>query len=272
MSKLPTVTVVTSSIGRPELKRCMASVTRQTFKCHHLIFINGERWFNSAKDILASESKYFNVHYLAEETGNLGRSPPGCGAVFAAAPFLTNSDYIFFLNDDDFYDPGHVETLVNIMAKNDCDWGYSLRRFVNADGSIIGEDDYASLGFWPSPAPNPDGTKDYLIDNSCFALKNQVARDFGKYWLEPHQGDRMLLWQLMQNQTKGACSGITTVNYQINDQAYLPKNFRSMVPLANAESVARFNGNAPWRQGPRVFTFKKVFDPKLVQGTEVMNA
>lgn len=245
--KKPTVTVITSSIGRPELKQCVESVMAQTFPCKHMIFINGEKWHRAADEVLSQFTPMANIQSikLKEETGDCGVGP-GAGDVFAAAPWLTTSDFVFFLNDDDFYETNHVESILTLMVNNNLDWAYSLRRFVDKDGKPFCEDDFDSLGFWPCVYSDTQ----FLVDNSCYAMRRSVAKQFGPCWLTPAVGDRAILRAMKQAGLSSGCTGLTTVNYRVGGSAPPPDADYYKI---NTERIREKHPEGfPWRK-PTVF-------------------
>lgn len=238
-------TVITSSIGRKELRQCIESVQAQTHPCEHYVFVNGPRWHESAQEILKD---YPGVHafYLPEETGETGGGP-SMADVFAGAPYLTRSEWIFFLNDDDFYDPNHVETLLSHIKSNNLKWAYSLRKFVNIDGEFICHDDWNSLGYWPCLGD----LSSFLVDNSCYVVHRSLATRYGAAWTAlPWISDRCFLMALKESKAPYGSTGLSTVNYRVGTGT-APADPR--LYLQNVDLVKRcFPEGFPWRR-PTVF-------------------
>lgn len=241
--KKPTVTVITSTIGRPELRKCIQSVRSQTYQANHVVYVNGKKYFEDAGDILYD---YPNVNavFLNEETGAFNGSNPTCASVFAAAPLLTNSDWIFFLNDDDFYDSNHIESIMNMVIRNDLKWAYSLRKFVTKTGEPICDDNWSSLGHWPI-----HNTVQYVVDNSCFAVSRDLAIRYGLAWTAyPILGDRCFLMALKESGEKAGCTGLSTVNYRIGTGS-APDEPEAYLRCAEiAKSSIRIGDGFPWRK------------------------
>jgi hypothetical protein len=246
MKSSPTISVITSSIGRPELRRCIESVKEQTVKCRHYVYVNGLKWMLPAHEII-QEFPHINAMYLPEETGDCGYGHSMSG-VFAAAPFLTESDFIFYLNDDDFYDSNHVESLVCLMQDEKLGWAYSLRRFVDIRGNPVCEDDWDSLGYWP----NAFDDNSFLVDNSCYAMRRSTARAVATHWTQDSRiADRLVLRELKHLGLPYGCSGISTVNYRLGTGT-------ATAPEALYHECARrarngFPEGFPWRKGQSVF-------------------
>ncbi len=209
MSVRPRVAVVTSSIGRPELHDCIASVRAQTYEATHFVYVNGPKYHANARQVL---ERFPDVHalYLPEETGDYGTGF-SMADVFAASAFLTTADFIFFLNDDDSYDPEHIESVMKLIQANDLQWAYSLRRFVDLKGRAIVDDDWCSLGHFPII-----GTQEYLVDNSCYAVSRKLAQRLALAWTAlPVIADRCFLAALKATNARSGCTGLSTVNYRV---------------------------------------------------------
>jgi hypothetical protein len=92
--------------------------------------------------------------------------------IYGAAPYLAKGDLICFLDEDNWMDEIHVESLVDVLRKGH-QWAFSLRKIVDQQGKFICLDNCESLGKWPSIL-SPD---DYLLDVNCFMLSKQLAVD-----------------------------------------------------------------------------------------------
>ena len=117
--KPKTVTVITPTIGLPKLLRALYSVQNQTYKHHqHLIVADGpEAWENVKNNKLMMfniENNGVAVNVLHE---NVGKNGFYGHRVYAAFPHLVNSDYIFLLDEDNWYEPDHIETLVKTLEE-----------------------------------------------------------------------------------------------------------------------------------------------------------
>ncbi len=203
------VVVITSTIGRPELRQCIESVRAQVYPCRHYVFVNGPQWHYRSRKIL-QDFPHVHAIYLPEETGNYG---VGCSMadVFAAAPFLTQADWIMFLDDDNWFEPTHVNSLFRFARANDLQWAYSLRRFVDKDGKYICDDNWSSLGHWPIYE-----TKEHLVDNSCYFVSRKLACKMSLAWTAlPVVADRCFFMALQKSGAKYGTTGLYTANYRI---------------------------------------------------------
>lgn len=244
-AKVMRVAVITSSIGRKELRDCMESVRKQTHACKHFVYVNGPQWHDAARQTI-KDFPEANAFYLTEETGDGGLGP-SCSHVFAAAPYLTTAEWIFYLNDDDFFDPNHVESIMKLVDEHNLKWAYSLRKFVDMNGNFICDDDWNSLGHWPCLG-EPD---QFLVDNSCFAVHRSLATRLGIAWTAmPFYSDRCFLMALKETKEPYGCNGLSTTNYRIGlgSAQGTPETY-----LQSAECVRKaFPDGFPWRE-PRVY-------------------
>ena len=102
------VTVITPTIGSPKLLDAITSVLNQTYKCNHVIVVDGRDYANQVLNII--DPRLVNIVVSPENTGKTGGNFYG-HRIYAAYPHLINSDYILFLDEDNWYEPNHVETL-----------------------------------------------------------------------------------------------------------------------------------------------------------------
>ncbi len=224
--KSKTVAVVTSTIGRPQLEKAILSVQAQTYPCVHYVFVDGEKYHDDARKIL-EKYPHVKVTYLPVNTGGGGWTNSFINPI---ASFLVREDVICFLDDDNTYQPNHVETIMAEFNHQDIDYAYSLRRLVNGDRFIC-NDDYLSLGKHLHKLPNHikldwniQGKKltlntttimVNLIDTNTMALSKMMAQHVAFLWTVKKSNDKTVTSYLIQK-AKGVGTGRYTVNYQMN--------------------------------------------------------
>lgn len=240
------IVVITSTIGRPELRRCIGSVEAQTYGVDHYVFVNGSRFHDAAR---ATITAYPDVRafYLPEETGDYGMGG-SMADVFAAAPFLTRADWVFYLDDDNWYEPNHVESVMTLAREHDLKWAYSLRRFVSKDGQAICDDDWSSLGHSACNGVGPQ----FLVDNSCYAVSRRLAQKMALAWTAtPFFADRAYFLALKESGERAGCTGLSTVNYRIGTGT--AKFTAEQLLASHASARTQYPEGFPWRK-PQVFT------------------
>lgn len=199
------VAVVTSTVGRNTIGRAIESVEQQTRAAKHYVFVHGEKYWEKARANLLDTS--VTVCYLPVANGTNGY---GMAPVFAAAPFLLEEDVILYLDDDNWFEPDHVKSLVNLIEEHDLGWAYSLRKIVDNDGNWICDDNCESLGL------HFNATNHYLVDNSCYAVRRDVAVKHSHAWYVPVVSDRMFMKALCQAKVDCGTTGMHTVNYRLS--------------------------------------------------------
>lgn len=223
------VMVITPTTGKDTLREAVLSVQDQTIKTEHLIVADGHD---------ATHDPYF---YSTSQRMTLPENVGGNGwyghRVYAAMPLMVNADYILFLDEDNWFEPNHVETMINKIKSKDLMWSYSLRRICNESGQYVSDDDCESLGRFPTFY---DHTLNF-VDTNCYCFKREylvrVAHDFYGQW----GADRGFYKSASTNLPSFGCTGEATVNYRA------PERLLSMFREGN-EVMKKAYGDLPWRK------------------------
>src|SRR6188474_3105614 len=143
MPKNPTVTVITATTGHAGLLRCVESVRDQTYnRLKHVVVVDGPKWSEKVDERLAEFEGDVEVLTLPWPTG-LDRF--NGHRIYGAFPFLLESDFVCWLDDDNWFDPRHIESLVQTVFKSGAPWAFCLRKIVDLDGNVLGVDNCESL-------------------------------------------------------------------------------------------------------------------------------
>jgi glycosyltransferase involved in cell wall biosynthesis len=223
------VIVITPTTGKDTVNRAMESVTDQTIPTEHLIVEDG---------------KLTNMHIFETGMRKVMRLPENVGGngwyghrVYAAMPLMVNADYILFLDEDNWFEPNHVETMINKIKSKDLMWSYSLRRICNEAGEYIEDDDCESLGRWPTFY---DHTVNF-VDTNCYCFRREylvsVAHAFYGQW----GADRPFYRAASTNLPSFGCTGEATVNYRA------PDRLLAMFKNGN-ETMKKSYEDLPWRK------------------------
>lgn len=208
------VTVITPTIGSPKLIDAIESVKNQTYKCEHLVVIDGPEYNKQVLD-LKNDNVVFSARVVT--------SPYNTGAggfyghrIYASYPHLINSDYVLFLDEDNWFEPNHVETLIETIEKNRLDFAYSLRKIYSSDKKYLVDDNCESLGKWEifMSRKSPHG-KQYLIDTSSFCFKREFIQKTCHLWHSGWGGDRRYLY-FVKDEAKYDTSGQYTLCYRLD--------------------------------------------------------
>jgi glycosyltransferase involved in cell wall biosynthesis len=169
----PLVTIVTPTTGNPLLGRAIDSVLEQTYKpIEYIIVIDGWKNEAAAREIIGNAHRMCHVMVLPFPTGISGFNGH---KIYGAMNFIARGNYMCYLDEDNYYDPNHIESLVNVL-KPEHKWAYSLRKIVDAQSNIICNDDCESLGPWTNIL------YDNLVDVGCYMLGKQAALETAPIW------------------------------------------------------------------------------------------
>ena len=233
------VAVVTPSIGHPALQECLSSVRTQTYSdVVHYVFADGRECEERVRACLGSESSNVKLIVLEDNVGGGGWYGH---RVYAACSFLVNADVIVYLDEDNWVEPHHVETLVETIKKGN-QWAYSLRKIYDKDGAFVCRDDCESLGRWPNPFLLPR-QQVFHIDTSCFAVRRDVAVLVGHAWYGRYGADRQFFAVLKATFPRFECTRAYTTCYRLDGN---PDSVKAETFLRGNELQKLVYGNAPF--------------------------
>ena len=254
----PSAAVVTPTVGSRHLHQAIRSVQAQTYPhVRHLVVIDGPAFAGAAEGIVREYTggdRRIDVLRLPYNTG--------CGVhrghrVYAASPFLCNADVLFNLDDDNWFDPEHVEDCIATLERRRCDWTHAFRRIRLADGSPVCEDDADSIGRWPRhqtlalgtgclPAPDEAflATYRHLVDTSCYAIRRHLYARVAHRWVYGHGADSIVADVLIRT-APVASTTRTTVNYRLGSASSAGPSF---FLEGNATMRRLYGATYPWRQ------------------------
>ena len=236
------VAIITPTTGSPDLRECIKSVRQQTYKnIEHVVLVDGQnRWEQADKVLL-------EANFPAPINEHVGILPYATGAngwyghrVYAASPFIVNADAIAYLDQDNWIEPTHIESLVSTLKDND--WAYSLRKIYDNDGNFICEDNCESLGKWSTWF----NTDVYHVDTSCFIVRLPVALQISFAWYGKWGQDRVFFHTLKEHFTKFDCTNQHTLCYKLggNDGSVKKEFFIE----GNEKMLQSYNGVLPWKK------------------------
>jgi glycosyltransferase involved in cell wall biosynthesis len=238
----PMVTVITPTTGAPYLKKALESVKSQTYEnIQHLVVVDG-RHDEAANIIFDSPNEKMDTIHLPYSTG-IDRY--NGHRIYGAMTYLCKGDFVCFLDEDNWLDPDHVESLVKVIETGN-QWAFSLRKITDKDGNYMCNDDCESLGLWPSCL------NDYFIDVGCYFFPKNIALQLSPIWYRKarEQGvpevDRMLIHVLRQNNLTYDTNYKYTLNYRTgNTERSVQKEF---FLHHNELMKQKYNGKLPWQK------------------------
>jgi len=236
------VVVITPTIGNSALSKAMESVANQTYKnLTHLIVIDGREYFEK---VLKSTPLHDNV-VITTAPFNTGGNGYYGHRIYAAYSHLVNHDYVAFLDEDNWFDPNHIETLVNTLETKDYDWVHSLRK-VYVENDYLADDCCESIGKYPIWFSQPDNPQ-HLVDTSSYLFKRdfltKVAHNIHYGW----GGDRVLLNSIM-HMSNFETSGLHTLNYKLPDMNKAYGGDFMFFAKGNAAIKQQYGGKYPWTE------------------------
>jgi glycosyltransferase involved in cell wall biosynthesis len=233
----PLVTVITPTTGAPYLRQAIESVKNQTYdNIQHLVVVDGQ----PKGRVIAKEYPHIDIIDLPYPTGT---DRFNGHRIYGASVYLAKGDLVCFLDEDNYYDYTHIESLVDVIQRGN-DWAYSLRKIVDKDGNHVCLDDCESLGKWESCIG------DYFVDVGCFFLPKMIAIQTSPIWYrkarEPGvpEVDRMLTHVLRNNNLKYDTNANYSLNYRTgNTQLSVQSEFFLQ---GNKKMLEKYNGDLPW--------------------------
>jgi glycosyltransferase involved in cell wall biosynthesis len=232
------VAVVTPTIGSEHLEECINSVKNQTYKnLTHYIFIDGQQYHQSVCDSIQKCNINNTLKTITLEE-NVGKGWYG-HRVYAACSFLVNADIICYLDQDNWYDENHVQSIVDKIQSGN-DWAFSLRKIYDRNSNFICEDNCESLGQWPVYFNDSV----FHIDTSSFGIRRNVAVAVGHAWYGQWGADRQFFGTIKKHFNKFGCTGKYTSNYRLdgNENSVTQEFFEK----GNKINSEKYNNDFPW--------------------------
>jgi glycosyltransferase involved in cell wall biosynthesis len=166
--------VITPTTGIPELAQAIQSVAKQGNGVEHWVVVDGVQYAEKAIAII-KENQHPNLKLiiLPENTGmpqnHFWKLKSGFYGhrVYASIAGLVNAEHVLFLDEDNWYEPNHVQIMLAGMQKYGFNWCYSLRKIVDKEGNYICNDDCDSLGIYPNQ------TNISFVDMNCYCFKTE---------------------------------------------------------------------------------------------------
>jgi glycosyltransferase involved in cell wall biosynthesis len=225
--------VITPTTGKHTLDRALDSVKKQTIPVEHLIVMDGQEVWNKVR---SAPYNYRCKWMLLPE--NVGGNGWYGHRVYAAMPLMVNADYILFLDEDNWFEPNHVETMIDKIQSKDLMWVYSLRKIYDERGQYVCDDDCEALGRYSA-------FYDHLlnfVDTNCYCFRRDylvnVAHNFYGQW----GADRQFYKAAASALPSFGCTGEATVNYTA------PERLLEMFRQGNEQMKRSYGEPLPWRK------------------------
>ena len=240
------VVVITPTIGSPKLADAVESVQRQTYgNLEHLIVVDGYDYEDATNKAFRSAWQRFPDGSLKSARAMI--LPYNTGAngfyghrIYAGVPHLINADYVFLLDEDNWYEKDHVASLVEVLDRGN-DFAHSLRQIYNPDTSYVCDDNCEALGQWPIyfTHENPQ----YLADTSSFAFERKFLEKTCHLWHSGWGGDRRYFYSVKDEAKWDTCRKHTLCYRLDGNPGSVDADF---FIKGNAEQLNNYNGELPW--------------------------
>ena len=149
LEKIPKISVITPTIGNKHLERCINSVQKQNIpNIEHIIVIDGPEYYEKAISII-DKFKHKRKITVFKLPYNVGANGWNGHKVYGAIPHFCNSNYISYLDDDNWFEYDHYYNLLNQLISKNADVSHSLRTIYDQNGiNEIAKDNCESLEFF----------------------------------------------------------------------------------------------------------------------------
>ena len=234
---MKTAAVVTVTNGKRlwELSNCIASVKAQTYPVVHYIVC--DEGFNQYAELRRLYPE-LRICYWDNFVG--GKDVEG-RRLYAASAFLVNEDVTFFCNDDDWYKPNHVESIMTKMEQG-YDWVYCLRSIYDKDAQYLFDDDCEALGeledCWQAQGHR-------FVDWCMWGMKTENLKMIASVLAQPGWGgDRKFYATAKQVFPKFTWSGERTFCFRLGGNEYSVD--RGFFEKGNYTMLQKYDNKLPW--------------------------
>jgi len=227
------IMVITPTTGKSTVNKAIESVANQTIKTEHLLVLDGgnaELQYN-----YIAKGEHFPTTIVLPE--NVGGNGWYGHRVYAAMPLMVNADYILFLDEDNWFEPNHVEIMINKIKSKDLMWAHSLRKIYNERGQYVCDDDCEALGRYPAFY---DHTINF-VDTNCYCFRREYLVNIAHAFYGQWGADRPFYKAAASGLPSFGCTGEATVNYRA------PERLLGMFKEGNKLMKEAYKEPLPWR-------------------------
>lgn len=233
-----TATVIIPTTGAETLRQAVASVLSQTYTTKCYVVIDG----------LANNSHALNIlnDFKTEQLVDIALLPVNVGAngfyghrIYAAFTHLVNTEYLCYLDQDNWFEPDHVKSCIQTLQDQNLQWCYSLRNIYNGDRFAC-QDNCESLGKYTSY----HGINH--IDTNSYFLKRELVLQLASVWHGGWGQDRVFYSVIRDMLPSYDCTGKYTLNYRVAGNAgSVTEDF---FHNGNRIQEQKYNGQYPWQK------------------------
>lgn len=186
IGNIPKIAVVIPTTGNEEMLEIAvrSSATQSVPGVTTWIVADGPDALPGAEAVASRWRSRANIELLALPK-NTGANGWNGHRIYGAVPWLSDADYVAFLDQDNFFDEDHLHSLLSAIASTSnprARWAFSLRRIVGQDGRFECDDRCESLGLLHHTCISED---DYLVDANCYLVERSLAIETSSCWNNP---------------------------------------------------------------------------------------
>lgn len=234
---LPKLIIITPTTGDKYLSYAIECVQSQSYKnLLQYLIVDGAEYESRVMDITKNfDAEKFRIITLPFNTGKNGINGH---RIYASIPLLLNSEYVMFLDEDNWWDEDHVASLIELIENKKLDWAYSLRKIYTQGGKFVTNDNCENIGPYPSFSHWPN-----LVDTNCYAFKRSTIAQTAHNWYHPLRADRYFYKHLAEAFPNYKSTGQYTVNYRLNESRPPTPNYFLQ---GNQFMLEKYNYQLPW--------------------------
>ena len=226
------VVTVTNGKRHAELAQCIAAVKAQTYPVTHYILCDDIRSFVFYQDNPHVKACFWN--------GAIGGNGYAGQRWYAASPQLITEDVTFFCNDDDWYSPNHVKSIMDKIDEG-YDWAYSLRSVHDKEGNFLFDDNCEALGelhdCWNIPGHR-------FVDWCMWGMKTEYLKQLAILLNRPDPTvDRQFYQAAIRIVPNFTCTNQHTFHFRMGGSCGVQPEF---FIEGNKRILEKFDGKLPW--------------------------
>ncbi len=226
---LPLISIMIRSMARPALNNALASVASQTYSNIEVIIINAK---GNKHTTINNYQKYFKIQLINENGPPLNRSNAANLAIKNA-----KGDYLIFLDDDDTFDPSHIQNLITCALEKNLKIIYTGVRVLDTTDKLVRnlDEPFSHNKLWREnfiPIHAVLFSKDCLSTGIAFDEKLPVYEDWD-FWLA-----------LAQHYNFVHLPGISATYYQYGTSGLINQN-KAFVIAARKAIYAKWRDKIP---------------------------
>jgi glycosyltransferase involved in cell wall biosynthesis len=200
--------VIVPTTGAPDLACCLESVLSQTYPATRVYLVcDGPQFLPSVEATLRRfDAARIRLLVLPENVGAKGFYGH---RIYAAATHLVSEDYVLYLDQDNWFERGHVASMIELIETRGLQWAHSFRNICGKGGQFLVHDRCESLGRLTA------WTGVHHVDTNAYCLRREIAVSVANAWHGGWGQDRVFYKALDSHFPKYDCTGAYSVNYRL---------------------------------------------------------